>query len=577
MVLFQKDDTGRIGPRAHLFLAILVLGCSLSGCQTTSQPALAEIEQVTPATVEPEDIIRVTGRGFVEGEVLVWLEGEFRPDTIGAPERRRIRLDGTATSETEIEVLISPGVMKHIVNEPARFSGKLEVDFQAPHSAVRVFATSNDVTIDFRPGGGGIPLTAKRNREAARFLRTLGIKLQNTQEEDELVVAEVIPNSPAEQAGLSFGDRLLAVDGVALSSVMDLAGVDEGKGHRFSVVSRVGSMREVLLSGVTGPTIDSDELTAMILASIAFGLFLALVAPTRRRQNTRISIPKDPLLCAVGFGLVSFFITVIPAAAVMAPNHFVLLGILVGANAVGLFIRALLNRTRRGWLTSMAHATLIPMLFLVSASLSSAIGLREIVASQAVSLHGPHAFANPFVLIVLFSALAMLWPPGATNSRLQSLLDFARWAAAVPAAAVVSATLLGGWLIPFSSKNHTLEGGWWLAAGCLIFLAKTWTVLFAARYFMCLGQLERRSSRLVSNIWILLPLAVIGTVGAVLFDSFTLPRSAGVIGQLLATGLFFTFSTMLLVLSAKAAIPQQRKRSVRYGHPLEPPPTLSET
>ena len=64
----------------------------------------------------------------------------------------------------------------------------------------------------------------------------------------DLQVTEVRPESPADRAGIETGDRLLAVDGTALASLTDLAGVDWSDSYDLELISAQGTMREITVT-----------------------------------------------------------------------------------------------------------------------------------------------------------------------------------------------------------------------------------------------------------------------------------------------------------------------------------------
>ncbi len=330
--------TTRGSLNASLFAIFsLISGCLVS-CNASKAPPLATVDQVGPLVVEPGDTIRIIGTGFVEGPARIALAGTLKPAGLADSKVRSVFLDGIAVSRNLIEVPVTSGVMRQLTDEPGQFKGSMEVTFPeaAALDAIRIIAESEDVLLNLRPAGGGVPLAALRSREAARLLGSLGLVLLNQQNGDGLLIDEIVEGSPAASAGIEFGDRLLAVDGTAIAVPADLAGVSLGKSHRFELISHRGTIREVVLN--LGPVshLDTDELTAIVLSSIALGLFLAFIAPTRRQLTPSRTNSADPLIKAIGFGVVSIPMLLIPAGAVLSYAGFGASASLFGLNVFGL-------------------------------------------------------------------------------------------------------------------------------------------------------------------------------------------------------------------------------------------------
>ena len=146
---------------------------------------------------------------------------------------------------------------------------------------------------------------------------------------------------------------------------------------------------------------------------------------------------------------------------------------------------------------------------------------------------------------------ALLWPFQASGQKRNRASVLASWVAAVPAAAMLTACCLGGWLIPGVPLARMAGNGWLLAMGCLIFLAKTWIVILISRWFASYGFVERRSRlenpRLALKFFAL-GLAAVLALGWIWTD---LPLVYRVTGQVLATAASVTFFTALTILGLK--------------------------
>ncbi|MCP4606805.1 MAG: PDZ domain-containing protein [Proteobacteria bacterium] len=445
--------------------------------------------------------------------------------------------------------------MKQLTDEPAQFEGAIEVTFPtaAALDAIRIVAKNNSVAFNLRPAGGGIQLAAQRFREATRLLHLLGLVLEDQQNGGGLLIAKVTEGSPAAVAGVKVGDRLLAVDGTALAIPSDLAGVSLKSSHRFELVSLQGTIREVVLKFGPSAHLDKDEFMAIVLSSIALGLFLAFAAPTSRRLTPLNTTSVDPLIKAIGFGVVSILILLVPAGAMLSRAGFGTSVLLLGLNVLGLTSIALFAKgTPLSRITAFfAHVLPVPAMMTVAGASSSAVGLWNIVAIQGAAPWGWHAWSSPFALALVFAAVALMWPSSPLNIENRRVGSIGSWIAAIPAAAMLTACCLGGWLIPGVPANRMTESGLVLAAGCIVFSAKTWTVLFIARWFAATGIVERRSHRGKHHLglrFIALAMAAILALGWLWID---LPIVFRIVGQVLATAASVTFFTALTILGLK--------------------------
>jgi PDZ domain len=553
-----KGAANRLVIRLFLLLA-LALGC-FTACENNATPYLASITSIGPELIEPGNKIRLRGNGFVEGPAQITLEGAFKPSGLVESTERRIVLEGTAVSDELIEIPVSTRVMKRIVDEPTHFFGNVEVRFTSiTQSAIEIVARLDSQELNFRPAGGGVEQAARRLREAEKFLTTLGLKLagQNKGDAGGIVVGAVSKDSPADLAGILAGDRILAVDGLALAQPTDLAGISSIDAHRFELVSRQGTMREVSLLLTTNTHLDKDEFTAIVLSSIALGLFLAFVAPARRRSSEKRKIVADPLGRAFGFGVISIPLLVFPAIAVLSRSGFKSAIVLIGLNALGLAGLSLPGSgrfaTRLGQF--LVRMTVLPLAIAIGSVCGSSLGISEIVFSQTAAPWGWHACSSLFVLAMICAAVSILWPvskmPPGHNQRFVSI---ATWTAAIPAAALLVIYMFGGWLVPGVPASQLSSSGWLLALGCLIFLAKTWAVLLVARWFSSVDLDERRSANSANKLWLRGTLLFVFAAGATGWVWTELPAAVRSTSQLLATAAFVTFFTAALTSGIRSAL-----------------------
>ncbi len=97
-----------------------------------------------------------------------------------------------------------------------------------------------------RFGISHIRLRTPQAREARITNTTIGIGVQTRPDGESLLITDVTPQSPAENAGLQPGDRIIAVDGQPTDAAADLQG-PEGSPITLRIVSPSGDTREVSL------------------------------------------------------------------------------------------------------------------------------------------------------------------------------------------------------------------------------------------------------------------------------------------------------------------------------------------
>ncbi len=547
--------------KATVLLLFFILG-TVASCGGQKTPSLAIVDEVAPDIVEPHDIIRIKGTGFVEGPARVTFKGMFKPMGLAPGKERAVHLDGTAGSTTLVEIPVTPLFMERLADEPTRFNGYVEIAFPtaATLDAVHIVARREQVSFEIRPAGGGVIQAAKRAQKAAVFLHKVGFVLSDSGNGDGLFVSRVTEGSQAAQAGVQLDHRLLAVDGISLTMLSDLDGIEKEKNHRFEFVSPSGIFKEVSLGALPQAHLDSDEFTAIVLSSIALGFFLAFIAPTRRFLSRPRTQMADPLAKAVGFGIASIPLLLIPAGAVLTGAGVQAAFFLGGINVLGLATIAFYDKGSpiKRLLHFLVHLLPLPIVVVVAGASGSAIGLWEVVASQQATPWGWHAWSSPFALGAVIATLTLLWPSTQSDSKPSRLVGMATWIAAIPLAAMVTTYCLGGWIVPGIPVNRLADNGWLLALSAFIFFAKTWAVVLIARWFNATGMKERRqreyrSSRLVPRFVAL----VIAAVLALAWVWVDLPDAYRVTGQILATAASVTFFTALTIFGVKNAIPNR--------------------
>jgi hypothetical protein len=546
----REAPSGGAGYRLALPLCA-VLACLALGCDDPSLPLLASITDVGPAALEPGDVLRIDGSGFVEGPARVTLEGEFKPQGMAPPTRKVVLLDGAAVSGASAEVPISAASMARLAGEPARFRGSLVIDFPSTSGlgSARIAARIEEVELELRPTGSSVALAASRAREAARFLARLGISPVEGEDGYQLTVDRVHPESAADRVGIEPGDRLLAVDGTALASLSDLAGIPAASTYGFEIVTSSGAMRSVEIRGPLGAWFDRDETAAVVLAAMALGLFFSLAAPRRSSRPITATREGDPLTMALGAGLISLPLVLFPAVAVLLRSGYGTTALLIGATTLGLLIAVFAGAPRpwRRLPAFSARLVVLPTLLTVTAACGTSLGLWDLVAAQRVSPWGWNAWSSPLALLMTIAAIGLIWPSAAPSSHPGALSRFAGWLAAVAASMLLTACCLGGWNVPWMAGSEPSGAGLQLAIASLVFAAKCWVVLLTARWLAAADTVERRGDRGRNRLGLRVALFALGSAGALAWIWLDIPEPARYAGHVLATGGFTALVTNLLV------------------------------
>lgn len=531
------------------FISTLFISLLLNSCGTPSVPPLAQIERISPETLEPGDVLRIQGSGFVEGDVEIVINGYFKPLGEGRKEKRTLKLKGIAVSETDIELRLPARTMMLLAAEPLTFDGRITVDFPLAADVVRIFAVREDVHLELMPGGAGVAAHARKVRNAESHLSAVGIRPTAAKEVDGLVVAEVAAGSAADRAGIEFGDRVLAVDDRAVSGVADMAEISPFRSHVLDVVTRQGLMKKVALAPTSAAVLDSDELTAVILSSIALGLFLALAAPSSGRRSSLAIGKINPLTTLVGLALISLLLCIIPATALFVYSGVLFWVFLFGCHAVSTI--ALYIRSSHRQTASLLKLVAVPLFVATGSYLSSAVSPMEIVAAQQTVNLGPHLLTSPFALLLGTAALFIMWPSGESNTK-NLFSQLLTWIGAVSLTATVTICLLGGWRIPFISPDSTKMPHLMPALYCLSFLVKSWLVLAAAQKLNAVHSKDRRSAQRQGGAYIVPMLLILLGGMTLLFEILTVPDTIRAAARILAAAMLLAFTSGLLGTTLKA-------------------------
>jgi hypothetical protein len=540
-------------PCGHLALGLIALALSASCSPSDGAPlSLASVTRVGPAELEPGDVLRIEGTGFVEGSARVTLEGTFTEPGTDSPARRRVSLDGMAPSGEAVEVPMTTATMALLTDVPVAFEGTVQVRFPdaGRQGPVEIGAESGSIRLRLGPTGGAVPAAALENRAAIRFLEENGLAVTDSPAGDDLLVASVTPGGPADRAGIGVGDRLLGMDSAGLKELKDLARVAPRASHVFEIVSPGGEVRSVTVQAAAAATLDADEFAALVLSAVVFGLFWAFVAPSRRRPEDQVAPAPGghPLASALGIGAISAALLVFPAAVTLLRAGMAATLVLLAAQALGLTLIAAGGHAPVLARIASLGARIVPVFALLTVAFAAGqtVAPYEAVAAQHATAWGWHAWSSPFALAVVVATVALLWPAGPAIPA---------WATAVPASMLVVTLGLGGWLVPGASLDDLAHSPWLLVLGSLVFCVKGWIVLLAARWFAAAGLRDRRGERARWRLFVRLGVLGAAAVAALAWIWLDLPSACRIAGQVLATAAFVAILTAFVASRLKGLRP----------------------
>jgi hypothetical protein len=260
-----------------LLLALL----GLAACQPNRGPALVQVTGVGNQELREGDTLELRGQPFPEGRsVDVTLRGEVRRP--GEPKRTgfELTLTGTSASTRSVTVPVTRQVERAMTGaEGARhatFHGSIEVSFR-PRVAGTPPVTGElaDVVLDFVPAEEDAALAAMREEKGRRFASFAGLLLERRDE--RIVVDGVMPDGPAERAGVTAGDHLLELDGVRLLELGDLVPAAEARVSELAV-DRAGRKARLLVDVARFEPSAAGKLAPLAGAVLSLGLLFALLA-----------------------------------------------------------------------------------------------------------------------------------------------------------------------------------------------------------------------------------------------------------------------------------------------------------
>lgn len=542
------------GGTAAWHLLVLALVCV--GCDATPTIVLARIDSVEPSVLEPDEVLEITGDGFVEGPVEVSFDGRFDPLGMVEATHGSVQLKGIAVSENTIQIHVTNTSMEKLAREPLLFEGMITATFPTSleGSATRIGARKHGISLELRPAGGGVELEARRSREAEHILATLGITLEPSSRGDELLVSTVTPGSGADRHGMSPGDHLLSVDATALATASDIAGLDISSPHRFEFISPSGNIQTANIRIGPYTPVEMDEFAAIVITSLALGIFLLFALPRFHRGRQRLDGPKNPIALAMGMAVVSIPIVIVPAAAILTRADMGFALGLMGATIASLVVAGLYGRGRYRILSVLGRALPVPLVLIMAGAQGSTFGLWNTVVVQASSPWGWHSWSNPFALMTVLVSISIIWPRDDVHEETVAARA-ATWIAAVCTSIVITAYTLGGWTLPAVSMKSLSVGALPLLFGILVFFVKAWLVILAGRWMSGAGTTDRRSRRKAATMMLsrIAALLVLGC-GALAWSWSPIPDDLQAAGRVLSGGVSLALATAFVASRLRAAL-----------------------
>ena len=538
----------------RIAMAIVMYGAAaMIGCEPLPAATLATIDEVNPKMLEPGDILKIGGTGFVEGPARISFEGEFDPYGMVGTAHRRIELDGTAVSDTLVQIPITNTVMSTLAVEPVEFMGKISARFPSALSMgeTRIQAVSRVVSLDLRPTGGGIEAAARRSRESEVILDLAGISLARSEVGNELIVRSVTREGLADRHGIDHGDRFLSVDNVALATPSDLAGLDPEGLHTFEFLTVSGEVRAFRARLTSIIPLEVDEFAAIFLTSVALGFFLAFAGRRWNRPPPDTYIRTgNPLVTALGLSVASVPMLLVPTIVISTRADMCASLTLLVAVVAGLAIVALYGRGPAVYRVfgAIMHLLPVPIALVLAGTLGSSFGMWNLVASQESSLWGWHAWSNPFALAAFVLAISMLWPALPDRKNPTLIAGISSWFAAVSGAMAITACGFGGWLIPSFPMNELVSSDTtMLLVGVAVFALKTWLVLLTAKWFWSARSGDRRARvRQGRQTVVRAALLVVTAALAMAWNWYGLPEDLVAAGRVLAAGVSVVLATAFM-------------------------------
>ncbi len=263
------------------WLLLFVVLVGLGACRPSPGPALVEVTGVTNRELREGDTLELRGQSFPEGRVVtVTLTGDVQRPGEHPLNRFELSLKGLSASSHRVTVTVTRETLRAVTGGAngahATFHGALGVSFRPRVSGTPpVTGQLSEVVLDFIPAEEEESVAVARTETGRRFAEYAGLLLREGDDFD--TVSGVMPDSPAERAGVLAGDRMLELGGVRVLELSDLVPAPLARTADLRV-ERAGK-RVVLPLDVTGfSPITPRELAPTAGAIGAVLLLLLLLA-----------------------------------------------------------------------------------------------------------------------------------------------------------------------------------------------------------------------------------------------------------------------------------------------------------
>ncbi len=266
--------------RALLLLAVLVGGPS---CAPGRSPELLEVDEVTPHAIERGTHVELGGTGFPDRRVaqVAFVGQVHRPGE--APRAVTVRTTADADSRSHLRLTVGGDLLAQFLDGAphATFRGSVVVGFGSrSQDAPALSGKLDGVVIDlFGDRAARHGAEASLREQGAAFSEFLGLRLSESFE-----VTEVRPGSEGQHAGLVAGDRVVALDGVRVDTMADLAPRPDGRQSELTLRRPgLGEFVRPLDKGGFRPArlADLAKSAALVIAALAL---LLLVVGRRGRS-----------------------------------------------------------------------------------------------------------------------------------------------------------------------------------------------------------------------------------------------------------------------------------------------------
>ncbi len=477
--------------------ALAAISFSVLGCESVQAPQLIELDSVAPLEVEVGSQLTLTGGGFPAGRNahVRFVGSIYRP---GAPSELNVEVDGdgVAPENHHLNVAIGDRLTERFCgvgpeSVHATFRGSVVASF-SPLAAGSppITAALGNVTLDIQPPAHSATRARERIENARSLLSYWGIEGEpSTMGSGGIEVKTIRDASPASRV-LNQGDVLVAVDGVRVASVSDVAPI----GDTAHLIVRRGSYeleREL-------PTREFEPLpfrkhgaalaclAALLLATLVFVTFNAVRRAVPAKSSWRLA--NGPILALSGSALA--IVPLLDNAWGLHADVTIVLGWLIALTAASAY--ATRSRTQT-FLATVLSAAPLGIALLATSVATGAWRLEELVRTQASSPIDWFAFRGPAMMglaaCATFAICRVKIPP-AVRFQLSAMIVL---------------TFFGGWLSPFGSSAHH-PNSWLLVIGIVTFLAKSAAVAWGTSLQMPL--LKALGDRLRGTSYVLLAIAL---------------------------------------------------------------------